>query len=618
MLWNPLASRANEQRWIWLTASLWILLFRGPAFLGNVRSPGDVVPDFFQEYASARNWLEGLPIYTDHRQTAPRYLHVSLDSKRAHVFANGHPPTSVLCALPFAKFDFADSFLAWNLVSISALAGSLWIVQRQLRIPFSYWSIAPLLSLLLLCYPLWEQIRLGQLTLVLLLLLTGSWAAERSGRPWLAGVLLGAAATIKLSPAFLFLYYALRGRWYVVIAGVVTIASLTGLTAIVLGLDAYRSYFLTVLPEIQRFRVGWNNDSLWGFWSRLFDPAPEHARDRSLTDPIFYSPGLAVALSLAASAAVVGVLTWAVRRDRQGRKNDLTFALAVTAMLLVSPICWEHYLLLLLVPLAVVWEELPAGRFARALFLVIVTAVWLGYPLVWTAFDLNGRTATPIDSLGVLSYQFYSLLGLVALILIELGTECRPTDSTSSTRRALTFGAAVMALLWVHVLHSVWQDYGLFYYVAGDFGIYLSIARATLADGSRALYDLDLVAPFARDLTRYHGPFAGGPNVGPGPYPAVYILPFLCLTMFSPPVGYVIWTSAGVMLGLAVARGMSARVPGRGWGLAASGVLFFPRRFRPLFRPVDLGAALWVLSRLPFAGGWAGLPSWAVERRALS
>ena len=350
---------------------------------------------------------------------AARTFAVSLDDERSLVFLNAHPPTSVLFAIPFAWTDFSSSLLAWNLFSLSALAASLWIVQWQLRIPVSPWTIPPLLSALLLCHPLWEQCRHGQLTLALLLFVTGSWAAERSDRPWLAGVLLGAASAMKLFPALLVLYFALRGRWKVVTAGVMTIAGLTALTAMVLGLDAYRSYIVTVLPEIQWFRAGWSNDSLWGFWSRLFDPALEHERDRSLTEPLFYSPALARGLSLLSSAAVVAILAWEVRRDATGRRCDVTFALAVIAMLLISPICWDHYLLLLLVPLAVAWMELPPSRFAQGILLLVVAAIWTGYPLAWTAFGLGGRPAKPVDSLGVLSYQFYALIGLFALVLLE-------------------------------------------------------------------------------------------------------------------------------------------------------------------------------------------------------
>ena len=181
---------------------------------------------------------------------------------------NAHAPTSVLLAVPLARMAFPDAFLVWNLISLGALVASLWLVQHQLRIPISAWSVGPLVALLLLCFPLWEQCRLGQLTLILLLLIAGAWAADRSGRPWLAGMLLGIAAAIKLFPSFLLFYYALRRRWRSVAAGILTIGALSVLTAAALGFDSYRDYFFNVLPEIQWFRVGWNNNSVWGFAAR--------------------------------------------------------------------------------------------------------------------------------------------------------------------------------------------------------------------------------------------------------------------------------------------------------------------------------------------------------------
>ncbi|MGC8642088.1 MAG: glycosyltransferase family 87 protein, partial [Isosphaeraceae bacterium] len=381
MPWYPLQSWPNERRWIWATIAFWLVILRGPAFVENLqaRPPSKLVPDFFQEYASARCWLEGKAVYGDYHESVRRYLGGHLDDRRSHFTVNAHPPASVLLALPFAKTNFPKAFLAWNLVSLAALAASLWIVQKQLKIPLRASSLAPLVALPVLCYPLWEHCRLGQLTLILLLFVTGAWAAERSGRPLLAGVLLGTATSIKLFPAFLLIYYALRCRWRVVAGGFLTIGALFGLSSAILGFEAHRTYFTSVLPSIQWFRVGWDNNSVWGFWSRLFDPAPEHVRDRALTEPLFYSSTLAVALSLVSSAAITAALAWAVRRDATGRKSDLTFALAVVAMLLVSPICWDHYLLLLLVPLAVVWIELPATWFARTLLLVVVATFWLGY-----------------------------------------------------------------------------------------------------------------------------------------------------------------------------------------------------------------------------------------------
>ena len=95
----------------------------------------------------------------------------------------------------------------------------------------------------------------------------------------------------------------------------------------------------------------------------MFDPAPEHVRTRSLTDPLCYSPALAKAFSLLSAAVIFRIMAWALRGDANGERQDLTFALTMTAMLLVSLICWGHYLLLLLVPLAVVWITFRALRF---------------------------------------------------------------------------------------------------------------------------------------------------------------------------------------------------------------------------------------------------------------
>ena len=36
--------------------------------------------------------------------------------------------------------------------------------------------------------------------------------------------------------------------------------------------------------------------------------------------------------------------------------QDLSYSLTVVAMLLLTPICWDHYLLLLALPLAKIWR----------------------------------------------------------------------------------------------------------------------------------------------------------------------------------------------------------------------------------------------------------------------
>src|SRR5579883_449874 len=238
------------------TASLWplwkcvlgpgltlvVASIMAPIYRSSMRPPADRIVDFFQEWASARNYLEGLPVYANHRVSLPRYLTLrTLRPQDLSIEVNAHPPTSVLLALPFARLHYPDAVLVWNLTSLGMLGVSLFVIWRGFGIPFSLWWSFPLITSLLICPPLITQVYFGQLNLVILLLLTGTWAADRSGRPLLAGVLLGTAATIKLFPGFLFLYFIFRGQWRSLLAGVITIALLTGLTATVLGLEAYRA-----------------------------------------------------------------------------------------------------------------------------------------------------------------------------------------------------------------------------------------------------------------------------------------------------------------------------------------------------------------------------------------
>ncbi|MGC8643574.1 MAG: glycosyltransferase family 87 protein, partial [Isosphaeraceae bacterium] len=242
--WVPLEALPEERRWLWLVVAAWSAVCFGGGLVDALR-PGSwrargLVPGFFQDYASARNFFAGTPIYTKHDATLPLYLGSGARRMATPVVVNAHPPPSVLLVLPLARLQFDNALFVWNLVSLVTLVVSLRLVQRGLRIPLSVWSLAPLTSLVVTCAPLLEQIRQGQQSLALLLLLTGAWSADRSGRDRLAGCMIGAATAIKLFPGFLLLYYAWRRRWRVVAAGFIVLAALCFATVAILGAESFR------------------------------------------------------------------------------------------------------------------------------------------------------------------------------------------------------------------------------------------------------------------------------------------------------------------------------------------------------------------------------------------
>jgi hypothetical protein len=428
---DPFGPWPLRRRCLWALTTCLVCALAGPGFVRSLKPAHDTGVDFFQEWASARNALSGLPVYMNQAEAAERYLGIRVDpGDESLIMLNAHPPTSVLLALPFAYLDYPDATLVWNLMSLAALAIAVWLVVRELKLVFSPWSLLPIVALLLVCNPLRQHVNQGQINLVLLMLMTGIWIAERSNQPWRAGVLLGTATAIKLFPGFFFLYFVARRRWKSVLAGIGGFLGITVLTAAVLGFATYKTYVTEVLPYVSsRFRGAWINASLPGLWSKLFDPGTgEHARHVKLLLP---SPSIARAGAVLSCAVVVALWLRAVWRAETRLEHDHAFGLTLTAMFLVSPITWEHYLPLLLLPLTLLWLTLCPSTKGRAPLLVILLFFWLN-PVLWWILFIPGTSgvergvATPLHTLSVLSIQCYALLGLFVLGLQAGGGQRDP------------------------------------------------------------------------------------------------------------------------------------------------------------------------------------------------
>jgi hypothetical protein len=329
---------------------------------------------------------------------------------------NAHPPASVLIALPFAALSYSNATLVWNLLSLAALAISLWLIARALNFEFTAWSIFPVVALLLLCSPFREQISQGQLNLVLLLLITAAWVASRTRYDAMAGLMLGLATAVKLFPGFLFLYFVIQRRWKVVWSGIAAFLGVTALTVAVFGSDTFAAYVYDVLPKVKDFRSSWVNASIIGLFAKLFNPATDIER----VVPLLRSP---LTARLASAFACAGILAlWApiVWRAKNQREKDLAYGLTICTMLLISPITWDHYFLLLLVPLAILWVRLPKSAGARSAFLLVVLLLCLPPASLWNAVIPGGRAgiARPAHSITVLAYGTYALIAVLAYTVV--------------------------------------------------------------------------------------------------------------------------------------------------------------------------------------------------------
>jgi uncharacterized membrane protein len=197
------------------------------------------------------------------------------------------------------------------------------------------------------------------------MLLVAGWFFLRRDRQVLAGAAIGVATSLKLFPGLLLIYFLLRHRrafW----SGVATILLVNVLTAAVFGPQSYLDYLHTA-----RFVTGnWgtNRDN----WSLL--AALHHCAD------ILGIPALSsrAAFLLASAVLVLALALLTLALSRSSPSTDLSYAAFVVAMIWLSPTCWSHYFVILLLPLFLLAQQARsagAGATLAVLMLFLIFAV---------------------------------------------------------------------------------------------------------------------------------------------------------------------------------------------------------------------------------------------------
>ena len=408
---------------IWALAAVAVSVWLGPKLVRHFRPPEDRFMDFSQEWLSAKNYWAGTPVYAN--QTEALFRHTGQTPKRAGDMLpwNAHPPAATALTLPFGKLSYPDALQLWNLLTFPLFLVSVGLVLRELGTHLRLWSVFPAIVLLLLFDPLYQQLAQGQLNFLLLFLITLAWVADRHGRIGWAGVALGLAAGLKLYPAFLFAYFLFGGRRRALLTGGIAFFAVNGLALALLGIAEFQTYIREVVPSLSNYRSSWENLSVTGFWLRIFDPQPhEHVI------PLVAKPLVAKVLVFASQVVITMVVAWRAWSAKSVAARDGAFATAVAGMVLVSPIAWTHYFVLLVMPIGLVWQRLrdrPIRWVMVTAFVILwlpghyIVALTLGYEQAFAR--LQGRVPEPLTpgaNLAVISLATYALVALFVLVLL--------------------------------------------------------------------------------------------------------------------------------------------------------------------------------------------------------
>ncbi|MFI7412950.1 glycosyltransferase 87 family protein [Streptomyces sp. NPDC049627] len=309
-----------------------------------------------------------------------------------------YPPFAAVVMLPMALVELHVAIAVALLLNLAALAFVLRVLAGRDWRRHGWYGCALAVCALALFEPLRDTVSFGQVNILLLALVLLDCRLLATGRERWAGVGIGLAAAVKLTPAAFIGLLLVAGRRRTAAMATAVAAAATALAAWVAP-DASRFYWTHAMWDTTRVgRLDYvSNQSLQGILARL-----------GVTDRAVW----AVAVLL-----VLGV--WVARTRRAVAAGDWTAAFALTGLTacLVSPITWVHHLVWLLPSFAVLVRAGHA-RIAGALYAVLCTSV------VWLWFD----DASGVD--GFLGSNTYTWITLGLLLHLPLGQSSSDRSTT--------------------------------------------------------------------------------------------------------------------------------------------------------------------------------------------
>lgn len=316
-----------------------------------------------------------------------------------------YPPFAALVMLPMAP-------LPWHAAIVVSVAAAVvtsglliwWLLDPvSRRQGWTRWYAFALVCCLAAAFePMRETVNFGQVnTLLLFLVAVDLLFLVSRGSRW-AGVGVGLATSIKLTPGIFIVYLLITRRWRAAATAILTTAGTAVLAAAIFP-NASREYWTQALWNTDR--VGdlsfVSNQSLRGVVARL---SPE--------DP-------STLAWLALVALTVAVWWWRSRAAVAAGDEATGLALTGVVMCLVSPVTWVHHLVWLIPGLLLLVDNAfraPAGSRRRRglLAFAVVAYAFLISRFVWIwERDFSGV-------LGFVGSNFYIWISIALLLALPI------------------------------------------------------------------------------------------------------------------------------------------------------------------------------------------------------
>jgi hypothetical protein len=404
-------TRDPSDRGVWEHVRILFLLLLGFTafnylYNGLFRPLSTEKVDFVAYYNAAMAFKHGLPIY-DHMI---RFFQEGIfDYKGPNPYV--YPPGFVILLSPLAYISFEHASLIWNLLNHIFFLLGIILLMKAIKNEYSWVEWITLIFVFMNFTPLFMDYLVGQCNTLLFFLVAAGLYFYRANQGVCAGIALALATMIKIIPGLLLAFMLWKRQYKAFVSGLILLVLITGYSFVFFDVDMYVWYF-KFMGKQNLFNAYHDNHALTGFFSRFLV-------DSVWTKGMFNSPLTAQIAIFVSSALMIFWLFYITRRryNHLDDRNLREYSLVVLTMLLTSKMTSTPYLVMLLIPFAVIVHELfqnrPVTRWIFPLGAAYgMLAVW--YPLPAGKFlDMDVyKIYLKGPQVHIFSLQFFALLVL--------------------------------------------------------------------------------------------------------------------------------------------------------------------------------------------------------------
>ncbi len=330
----------------------------------------------------------------------------------SQITVSPHTPflTSIFKYLSY--LDLKTLNVLWFILSIFCLFASIYTLTPNIRTSALYFLM------FILSEPVKWDLFFGQLSTIILLLLSAGYVSFKAEKKLFSGIFFGVCFALKFSSGLILLYLLLKRELTLIIGSLIAITFCCIFTLLHFDIINLQAYFYHVLP--QAFLTWITNVGSISFISAFYrvgyPPIYEFTHGTCVPSLIPILP--TASYKLAVNIASFTLIALSLSRNLTKTFNLNTFANLLILSLLAIPISWQHYWILL-IPKVIELDPLNLTyQRARKNYLQLLILIVLFYFNIFdTLYTFEGTIADSKFAVPTINIVFSSMITILIYYL---------------------------------------------------------------------------------------------------------------------------------------------------------------------------------------------------------